>query len=1412
MADEYRRMRQLTGSPSEWANSFVVLGDAEIAVERSGNKSKIKLGDGVSTFQQLPYLDVGDAGASNVLLNYVAKGNGLGGLVNSAIADDGTTVTISAALKASTSLTVIGTATFGGAVTANNLTSATQPPGTDNLRVATTAFVKAAVDTGVASGNSTRVAKAGDTMSGKLTVAAGGIDITGTSRFMNEVTAPTAAPTTNNSQVATTAFVQNIAGTIGSNYVKRAGDTVNGKLIVNSSQGIQTTILTATDIVTTNLNITGDGRGITLPPGTIDTRLATTAFVAAAVAAGGGGGGSGGVTGLTPGSVTFGYSDGTLGQDNVNLFWDDTNNNLGIGTNTPEATLHVADGDIIDGSYGSVVSSFVLRQAGGTKSVPTAIESSTGIGHLIAQGYDGTVYHPVGGVSFFTDGAITDTNSSGTMVFSTTSAGSIINTEKMRITSAGDVGIGASSPLAKLHVAGAIKADTSVTVADDPYGSTWDGNFTVPTKNAVYDKIQTLGSGGGIITGLTPGGVTLGKADGTLGQDAANLFWDDANNRLGISTNVPVSRLHVEDGSVLVRRFGVTPSVDMFAAKGTLAAPTAVTGISVVANFSSRAYDGTGYRSVAGINFVTEASPTSLSSPGQIVFQTTPAATTTSVDRMTITSGGSVGIGRTDPQAKLHVVGDAKVDTTLTVADEAYSIAWASSLQVPTKKAVYDKIQAMAAGGGSGLPPGGVVGAVLRKTDAIDGASGWTTSFLSDPDKITLETATAAYTIAIRNNASVKQGLITASTATGFTSDFNEYNFRNLAGTGTWMRITNAGKVGIGKTTVTTHANTFLDVNGDIAVTDHSYIYTPYNGATDTASRRAGIKFDGDVQAINFVTGGNLFGYLNSTGKWGFGKDLSTPSHLITASATYGTAGESSSAIRVTLNAGAGGTYISGYNLESNLTNNAEFIAGSGWTARGASASIAQQKNGEHHWYGNQTTTADAAFTPVERMMLSNSGNLGVGSVNPSSKVTVETSTDSDGFRMNWPVGATGSTGPSIVWAGYTNIATYVTLGQIKTVCSDGSSSYGADMIFNVAGQGAFKERMRIARNGNVGIGTNNPQANIHTVGTSVIGANVGIRVDNTETGGAAEIQFTDTGALTGKIFAGGSTYASYGGIKSLNFMNGGGQFAWYGTGAALMTLSQTADLRVFCNEAIFGRGNTGTLGITTGTTGNTGYITFNNDAGARRGYIGFMAFPNGHISYVNESTGSHMFNSNIIPDIDNARTVGLGASRWAAVYAANGTIQTSDEREKNWRGAANEAEIRAAGRIIDELGFYTWKEGDDQALHFGVRAQAVLQILIDEGLEDPYDYNIPNDVFVIDKPVFKYNFVEFTTWPEVTTMPPPVLPTEDDPDPPQPEPVITPAGNRFGMNLSELSLFISTAQQARMNDLETRLAALEGA
>jgi hypothetical protein len=55
------------------------------------------------------------------------------------------------------------------------------------------------------------------------------------------------------------------------------------------------------------------------------------------------------VSGMTTGSVPFAGATGKLTQDNANLFYDDTNNRLGIGTNTPTAKLSLKGDTTTDG-------------------------------------------------------------------------------------------------------------------------------------------------------------------------------------------------------------------------------------------------------------------------------------------------------------------------------------------------------------------------------------------------------------------------------------------------------------------------------------------------------------------------------------------------------------------------------------------------------------------------------------------------------------------------------------------------------------------------------------------------------------------------------------------------------------------------------------------------------------------------------------------------------------------------------------------------------------------------------------------------------------------------------------------------------------------------------------------------------
>lgn len=61
------------------------------------------------------------------------------------------------------------------------------------------------------------------------------------------------------------------------------------------------------------------------------------------------------------------------------------------------------------------------------------------------------------------------------------------------------------------HSAGLLTSNVDVVVPDEAYGVSWNGSLEVPTKNAVYDKIETI-SGGGSSLGLivaTAGGFNM---------------------------------------------------------------------------------------------------------------------------------------------------------------------------------------------------------------------------------------------------------------------------------------------------------------------------------------------------------------------------------------------------------------------------------------------------------------------------------------------------------------------------------------------------------------------------------------------------------------------------------------------------------------------------------------------------------------------------------------------------------------------------------------------------------------------------------------------------------------------------------------------------------------------------------------
>jgi len=93
----------------------------------------------------------------------------------------------------------------------------------------------------------------------------------------------------------------------------------------------------------------------------------------------------------------------------------------------------------------------------------------------------------------------------------------------------------------------------------------------------------------------------------------------------------------------------------------------------------------------------------------------------------------------------------------------------------------------------------------------------------------------------------------------------------------------------------------------------------------------------------------------------------------------------------------------------------------------------------------------------------------------------------------------------------------------------------------------------------------------------------------------------------------------------------------------------------------------------------------------------------------------------------DNLVSLGSASNRWTEVYAANGTINTSDERQKEQIEGLSDKVLDAWANV--EKKRYKWissveTKGDKARWHVGVIAQDVQRAFEDEGL-DPFEWAI---------------------------------------------------------------------------------------
>jgi hypothetical protein len=212
------------------------------------------------------------------------------------------------------------------------------------------------------------------------------------------------------------------------------------------------------------------------------------------------------LSGFTTGSVPFIGASGAVTQNNSKLFWDNTNNRLGVGTSSPSYLL----------SLGSPAKGFAEYQSGGTandtvKLVNNSSGVALGVQNLNSSGYPGFefVNHNGTSVGFFGlsnangEYRFNNTASNGfyNLLINSTSRFKILNNGNVQLSAASDSGdtfqVGGNGYFAGQLYAGQKALTDSATIAinfndGNTQTVTLGGNRTITFANAKAGAKYTL--------------------------------------------------------------------------------------------------------------------------------------------------------------------------------------------------------------------------------------------------------------------------------------------------------------------------------------------------------------------------------------------------------------------------------------------------------------------------------------------------------------------------------------------------------------------------------------------------------------------------------------------------------------------------------------------------------------------------------------------------------------------------------------------------------------------------------------------------------------------------------------------------------------------------------------------------------
>ena len=809
--------------------------------------------------------------------------------------------------------------------------------------------------------------------------------------------------------------------------------------------------------------------------------------------------------------------------------------------------------------------------------------------------------------------------------------------EKVRINSSGNVGIGTSNPVAKLHTVGTVLHEGDVEIRPENTGGE-GGQIAIynPDKTSVGATIDVSTANAFRIFQLNNNSIMeLGQLSGTGGvikfaTSGSERVQIDSAGRLLLGTSVAgtgafgtVPSFHAASSSSTntFQNFGATTfgaRIDLCKTRGTSAnAHVVIQNNDTVGGIHFAGSDGTNYAQAAQIEAFVDGAPGNDDMPGRLTFSTTPNGAQFAQERMRINNAGLVGIGTTSVDGQLEVRSESSLgivsrstNTQSTHTNKAFKArnnSGTDTFTVSYKGRGYF---------GAGLDVQGE-SVTFGPTTTTDQYQGLTLKNGKDSSAA----VTTSY-IDFRNNVDGVDAHFFCDHNTDGSSTLifgtTPAGVRNVDRRQERVRITGDGKVGIG-TSNPTEILEAVASSPTVCIRDTQTSITTARAALRLAESGAGNSVDNYWDLVADNTAGN-FGFSIKEG-------TDTRFAIKAGNGNVGIGTSSPDAPLEVVRSSTGEVELARFRIEGQ-TNNPMLRFHSDESQKVLTIGTSGSVSGTHLAFDTQSG---------EAMRIASNSNVGIGTASPGSRLHVSNGNDAaSGEFVGLTIGGTNQNN-----ARTASLIKDTTTYDLIYKNNNFSSALGNHIFKN-----GNSEHMRIDSSGKVGIGTSSP-----TLATLHINQGANGFALNLQEGSSAnpKILFTTTAGNTGATAIEGDPDSSSG---FLAFTTGNSESARINSsGALLIGRTANTDTAALCVDQDVSGGNVGISTITTSTSSRF-HLLFRNG----NGQVGSIA-TDGSATAFNTSS-DYRLKENVV-DLDGAidRVKQLAPKRFNFIANADTTV-----------------------------------------------------------------------------------------------------------------------------------------------------------